>query len=83
VQLAVTDRRLLWLRDDAILGRVRSVRYRDLRDAERRLPGRLRRSSELRVHAVDGRRLRFFDVAPEALERVVAVIADHAARRLV
>src|SRR4051794_18019594 len=38
VQLAVTDRRLLWLRDDAIMGRVRYLRWHDVAGVEAR-PG--------------------------------------------
>ena len=51
VQLALTDRRLLWLRDDAIMGRVRSVRYRELA----RRPGQAR---PLRQHRPAPRPLR-------------------------
>ena len=49
VQLAVTDRRLLWLRDDAIMGRVRYLRHRDVAGVEARAAGRLRRHGQLRV----------------------------------
>ena len=35
--LAVTDRRLLWLLDDAPTHRVRSLRYRDVADVQQRL----------------------------------------------
>jgi hypothetical protein len=75
VQLAVTDRRLLWLRDDAIMGRVRYLRYRELARVERRDAGRFRRAGHLRVHAADGRRLRFFDLRPELLGRLTRAIA--------
>lgn len=75
VQLAVTDRRLLWLRDDAILGRVRYLRYRELAGVEHREGGRFRRAGQLRVRAADGRRVRFFDLRPELLGRLAATIA--------
>jgi hypothetical protein len=78
VQLAVTDRRLLWLRDDAIMGRVRYLRYRDLRRVEQRPAGRLRRLGHLRVEAIGGRRLRFFELQPEVLERVGTAVAARA-----
>jgi hypothetical protein len=79
VQLAVTDRRLLWLRDDAIIGRVRYLRYRDMARVERR-EGRLRRLGSLGVQAVGGRRLRFFDLRPELLGRLErAIVARRAA----
>jgi hypothetical protein len=74
VQLVVTDRRLLWLRDDAIVGRVRYLRFGDVARVEGRGPGRLRRSAELRVHGANGRRLRFFDLRPEHLARLLATL---------
>jgi DnaJ domain len=76
VQLAVTDRRLLWLRDDAIMGRVRYLRHRDIAGVEERPAGRLRRHGQLRVQpAAGGRALRFFELRPEVLSRVAASIA--------
>jgi hypothetical protein len=75
VQLVVTDRRLLWLRDDAIVGRVRYLRHREIAGVERRLAGRLRGGPQLRVRAADGRRVRFFDLRPEVLGRLTATIA--------
>jgi DnaJ domain len=74
VQLAVTDRRLLWLRDDALMGRVRYLRYRDVTGVETRSGGRLRRRGHLRVHTTAGRRLRFFELRPEVLGRLGALI---------
>ncbi|WP_272476055.1 J domain-containing protein [Baekduia alba] len=79
VQLALTDRRLLWLRDDAIMGRVRSLRYRDLVAVEQRAGGRFRRGAQLRVRSAgSGRWLRFFDLRPEVLARVAARISARA-----
>jgi DnaJ domain len=76
VQLALTDRRLLWLRDDAIMGRVRSLRYRDVAAVESRAAGRFRRGGQLRVRSAgSGRWLRFFDLRPEVLARVTARIS--------
>lgn len=80
VQLVVTDRRLLWLRDDAIVGRVRSLRYRDLRAVEVRQAGRFRRHGHLSVQAMGGRRVRFFELPPPVLERVAAAVAARARR---
>jgi hypothetical protein len=75
VQLAVTDRRLLWLRDDAIMGRVRYLRYRDLARVEERPAGRFRRAGQLRVQArATGRWLRFFELRPDVLARLTARI---------
>ena len=62
--LAVTDRRLLWLLDDAPTHRVRSLRYRDVADVEQRLGRPLRRSAVLRVRTTGGRRLSFAELRP-------------------
>jgi hypothetical protein len=79
VQLAITDRRLLWLRDDAIMGRVRYLRYRDLARVEERPAGRFRRAGQLRVQArATGRWLRFFELRPEVLTRLTARIQARA-----
>jgi curved DNA-binding protein CbpA len=79
VQLVVTDRRLLWLRDDAIMGRVRSLRHRDLARVEQRPAGRLRRHGQLRVQAAGtGRWLRFFELRPDVLARLAARIRARA-----
>jgi hypothetical protein len=79
VQLAVTDRRLLWLRDDAIMGRVRSLRYRDLAGVEQRAAGRFRRAGQLRVRATGSSRWqRFFELQPEVLARLTARISARA-----
>lgn len=79
VQLAITDRRLLWLRDDAIMGRVRYLRYRDLARVEERPAGRFRRAGQLRVQArATGRWLRFFDLRPDVLSRLAARIQARA-----
>jgi hypothetical protein len=79
VQLAVTDRRLLWLRDDAIMGRVRYRRYRDLARVEERPAGRFRRAGQLRVQArATGRWLRFFELRPDVLTRLTARIQARA-----
>jgi hypothetical protein len=79
VQLAVTDRRLLWLRDDAIMGRVRYLRYRDLARVEERPAGRFRRAGQLRVQArATGRWLRFFELRPDVLTRLAARIQTRA-----
>jgi hypothetical protein len=79
VQLALTDRRLLWLRDDAIVGRVRSLRYRDVSAVEQRAPGRFRRAGQLRVRQTAATRWqRFFDLQPEVLARLATRISTRA-----
>ena len=80
VQLALTDRRLLWLRDDAIVGRVRYLRYPDLASFRARPARGLRRRGELRVESASGRRIRFFDLRPEVLLRLVELLAGRVAQ---
>src|SRR5258705_9541450 len=62
--LAVTDRRLLWLLDDAPTHRVRFLRFRDVERVESRLRRPFRRRAALRVHTTAGRRLVFADLRP-------------------
>jgi hypothetical protein len=79
VQLAITDRRLLWLRDDAIMGRVRYLRHRDVARVEERPAGRFRRGGQLRVQARStGRWLRFHELRPDVLQRLAARISARA-----
>jgi hypothetical protein len=62
--LAVTDRRLLWLLDDAVSHRVRSLRFTDVAAIEHRVLRSLRRVAELRVRTREGRRLAFSELRP-------------------
>ena len=71
--LAVTDRRLLWLLDDAVSHRVRSLRFRAVAAVHARLSWPLRRSAVLRVETTDGRRFAFADLRPGT----AAAIARH------
>jgi hypothetical protein len=73
VRLVVTDRRLLWLRDDAPVGRVRFLRYAMLEAIEGRLTRR-QRQGELRVKPRESRRLSFAALSPEALEAVLRAV---------
>jgi DnaJ domain len=63
--LAVTDRRLLWLLDDAITQRVRYVRFGAIAAIEHRLRRPLRRAAVLRVRTTEGRRLDFAELRPQ------------------
>jgi hypothetical protein len=74
VRLVVTDRRLMWLRDDAIVDRVRYVRFRAVERVEARPPRPLRRSGELRVHRHGARRLIFAGLRPEVLTTIVGTV---------
>lgn len=73
--LAVTDRRLLWLLDDAVSHRIRSLGFRAIAAVDHRLRRPLRRSAVLRVRTTSGRRLAFAELEPAtaaAIERHVA-----------
>ncbi len=72
--LAVTDRRLLWLLDDAVGNRVRSLRYRDTEHAEQQLAWPRRTRARLRVQPRYGaKRWTFSDLRPAT----AAAIAGH------
>ena len=70
--LVVTDRRLLWLLDDAVSGRVRSLRFDSIAEVEHRLRWP-RRSATVRVRGKNGRRHAFAGLRPET----AALIAQH------
>ena len=71
--LAVTDRRLLWLLDDAPTNRVREVRFAAIQDVAHQLRRPLRRVAVLRVRTVQGRGLSFTELRPAT----AAAIAGH------
>jgi hypothetical protein len=62
--LALTDRRLLWLLDDAPTHRVRSLRLGAITHVESRVRRPLRRVASLRVHVRGERRLEFSELRP-------------------
>ena len=73
--LAVTDRRLLWLLDDAPVARVRWASFREITSAEHRLRRPRRRVATLTVRTLTGRRHEFTDLRPQtagAIERHIA-----------
>jgi hypothetical protein len=69
--LAITDRRLLWLLDDAPTHRVRSLRLAAILAVEQRPLRPLRRSAAVRVQARNGRRLTFADLRPATAASLV------------
>jgi hypothetical protein len=71
--LAVTDRRLLWLLDDAPTNRVRSLRYGAIREVAHRVRRPRRRVAVLRVRTAQGRALSFSELRPAT----AAAIAGH------
>ena len=71
--LAVTDRRLLWLLDDAVGNRVRSLRFRDTTGIEQRPMWPRRSRARLRVHPrYGGRRWTFADLRPATAAAIVS-----------
>ena len=73
VRLVATDRRLLWLRDDAPVARVRFLPYRNVDEVEARYSRRGRRG-ELRVKPLDGRRLSFAAMTPQTVETMLRLL---------
>jgi DnaJ-like protein len=73
--LAVTDRRLLWLLDDAPPYRVRSLRYAAVAEVRHRLRRPMRRVAVLRVRTTHGREHAFSELRPAT----AAAIAGHVA----
>jgi hypothetical protein len=77
--LVVTDRRLLWLLDDAVTGRVRTLRFDAIASIEQRLRWPLR-SAVLRVRGKNGRRHAFAGLRPDTAELIVRHVQDATAR---
>lgn len=77
VRLAVTDRRLLWLRADAPTDRVRYLRWRAIATVDGRLRRPRRRVGELLVQPRTGRRLAFSELDPAALRLVLTTVRRH------
>jgi len=69
--LAVTDRRLLWLLDDAVGNRVRSLRFRDTAGVEQSLAWPRRSRARLRVQPRHGKRWTFSDLRPATAAAIV------------
>jgi hypothetical protein len=79
--LAVTDRRLLWLLDDAVSHRVRSLRFADVTSAEHRLRRPLRRVAVVRVVTREGRHLEFAELRPATAAAIVRHVRERRAAR--
>jgi hypothetical protein len=73
--LAVTDRRLLWLHDDAVLARVRTVRFRDVVAADVRLSWPRRQRATVRLRGWDGRRHAFSGLRPAVAQHIAQAVA--------
>ena len=68
--LAVSDRRLLWLLDDVVSNRVRTLWRRDLAGVDVRLSWPRRRRATARVRSRDGRRHEFSDLRPDIAAQI-------------
>jgi hypothetical protein len=73
--LAASDRRLLWLLDDAVNGRVQTLRFVAIEAAEHRLRRPRRRVATLRVRARNGRRFAFGELRPATAASLTRRIA--------
>ena len=77
--LAVTDRRLLWLLDDAVTGRVRSLDLAAITGLETRLSWPRRRRAVVRVSRRNGRRpISFGDLRPETAQAIARLVSGRA-----
>jgi len=75
--LALTDRRLLWLLDDAPVARVRAAPLRDVVSVEARSRRPRRRTATLQLKMTNGRRHAFAELRPHtaaAIERHVRAV---------
>lgn len=75
VRLAVTDRRLLWVLEDAVSARVDWVRFGLVAAVEHRRRRLRRGGSVLRLRTKTGRRFTFGDLRPEIAEAIAARLA--------
>lgn len=76
--LAVTDRRLLWLLDDAVTNRVRSLELTMITGVETRLAWPLRRTASLRITRRNGKPLSFGDLRPDTARAISSLIRGEA-----
>jgi hypothetical protein len=73
--LAVTDRRLLWLLDDAVTGRVRSLDVAAVTGIETRLSWPRRRTATVKVSRRNGRRpISFTELRPETARAISTLV---------
>jgi DnaJ-like protein len=73
--LAVTDRRLLWLLDDAPTHRVRSLAFTAIAGIDHRLRRPRRRVAVLRVRAKGGRTFSFSELRPATAAAITGHVA--------
>ena len=77
--LAVTESRLLWLLDDAVTGRVRTLDFAAITGVETRLSWPRRRTASLRVSRRNGRRpISFGELRPETARTISSLVRGEA-----
>jgi hypothetical protein len=74
--LAVTERRLLWLLDDAPVARVRSLAFRDVAAVGLRVRRPRRRAATLILRTIAGRRHSFADLRPHTAAAIELHVRD-------
>jgi hypothetical protein len=72
--VAVTDRRLLWLLDDALVSRVHSLPFRNVSEIHVR---KKRKSASLTVRTLAGRRHVFHDLRPHTAQTIARQVRPH------
>jgi hypothetical protein len=78
--LVITDRRLLWVLDDAVSNRVRFMRFRDVQHAEQGPMWPRRSRAQLRVQPRYGRRRwTFSDLRPATAAAIAGLVRDASA----
>ncbi|HEX4109782.1 MAG TPA: J domain-containing protein [Solirubrobacteraceae bacterium] len=80
--VVLTDRRLLWLSEDNVLGRVRALRLRDLVEAAVRESWPRRGRVKLRLRSRDGRRHTFAELDPAHAGEIARAIQTAARSRM-
>ena len=78
--LTVTDRRLLWLLDDAPVARVRALAFRDVAAVALRVRRPRRRAATLVVRTTAGRRHSFADLRPQTAAAIERHLRDELLR---
>jgi hypothetical protein len=78
--LAVTDRRLLWLLDDAPVGRVRSLPFHSVEAVTHQLRRPRRRVATLTVRSLAGRRHSFSELRPHTAATIERHLRESAPR---
>ena len=75
--LAVTERRLLWLLDDAPVARVHSLAFRNVAEIDHRMR---RKHATLTVRALTGRRHVFHELRPHTAARIERLVFERPPR---